>query len=75
MKVREEEKPSGIEIPKLSELEAALEEIVGKEKTAQSELDLEESVKRDELQDKANAKGMRRLQAMEKLRESKKLQG
>ena len=74
MKVREEEKPSGIEVPKLSELEAALEEIVGKEKTAQSELDLEESVKRDELQDKANAKGMR-LQAMEKLGESKKLQG
>ena len=74
MKVREEEKPSGIEVPKLSELEAALEEIVGKEKTAQSELDLEESVKRDELQDKANAKGMR-LQAMEKLGENKKLQG
>ncbi|KAK2549267.1 hypothetical protein P5673_030243 [Acropora cervicornis] len=51
--------------------QAALEEIVGKEKTAQSELDIEESVKRDELQDKASAKEMR-LQAMEKLGESKK---
>ena len=35
------------------------------------ELDLEESVKKRELQDKANAEEMR-LQAMEKLEESKK---
>ena len=54
LKVREEEKASGIEVPELSELDAALEEIAEKEKAAQSELDLEESVKRDELQDKAN---------------------
>ena len=71
MKVREEERASGIEVPELSELEAALEEIVEKEKAAQSELDLEESVKRGELQDKANTEA-RRLQAMEKLGESKK---
>ena len=49
LKVREEEKASGIEVPELSELDAALEEIAEKEKAAQSELDLEESVKRDEL--------------------------
>ena len=71
MKVREEERASGIEVPELSELEAALEEIVEKEKAAQSELDLEESVKRGELQDKANTEATR-LQAMEKLGESKK---
>ena len=71
LKVREEEKASGIEVPELSELDATLEEIAEKEKAAQSELDLEESVKRDELQDKANAEEMR-LQAMEKLGESKK---
>ena len=46
-----------------NELEAAFEEIVENEKVAQSELDLEESVKRDILQDKANAEEMR-LQAL-----------
>ena len=71
MKVNEEGNAWGIEVPELSELEAALEEIVENEKVAQSELDLEESVKRDKLQDKANAEEMR-LQAMEKLGESKK---
>ena len=71
MKVREGERASGIEVPELSELEAALEEIVEKEKAAQSELDLEESVKRGELQDKVNTEATR-LQAMEKLGESKK---
>ncbi|XP_015780764.1 PREDICTED: uncharacterized protein LOC107358688 [Acropora digitifera] len=73
LKIREEEKASGIEVPELSELDLALEEIVNKEKDAQVELDLEESAKKNELQDKANAEEMR-FQAMEKLGESKKRQ-
>ena len=52
-------------------LDLALEEIVNKEKDAQVELDLEESAKKNELQDKTNAEEMR-FQAMEKLGESKK---
>ena len=72
LKIREEERASGIEVPELSELDAALEEIAEKEKAAQVELDLiEESGKKSELQDKANAEEMR-FQAMEKLGESKK---
>ena len=72
LKIREEERASGIEVPELSELDAALEEIAEKEKAAQVELDLiEESGKRSELQDKANAEEMR-FQAMEKLGQSKK---
>ena len=71
MKIREEEKASGIEVEELSELDLALEEIIEKEKAANAQLDLEESVRRNELQDKANAEEMR-LQAMKKLGESKK---
>lgn len=69
--IREEEKASGVEVPELSELDVALEEIAEKEQAAQVELDLEESAKKSELQDKANAEEMR-LQVMEKLKESKK---
>ena len=69
LKMREEE--VGIEVEELSELELALEEIIEKEKAANAQLDLEESVRKNELQDKANAEEMR-LQAMEKLGESKK---
>ena len=71
LKIREEEKASGIEVEELSELDLALEEIIEKEKAANAQLDLEESVKKNELQDKANAEEMR-LQAMERLGESKK---
>ena len=71
LKIRDEEKASGVEVPELSELDVALEEIAEKEQAAQVELDLEESAKKSELQDKANAEEMR-LQAMEKLGESKK---
>ena len=71
LKIREEEKASGIEVPELTELDVALEEIAEKEQAAQMELDLEESAKKRELQDKASAEEMR-LQAMEKLGESKK---
>ena len=71
LKIREEEKASGIEVEELSELDLALEEIIEKEKAANVQLDLEESVKKNELQDKANAEEMR-LQAMERLGESKK---
>ena len=71
LKIREEEKASGIEVEELSELDLALEEIIEKEKAANAQLDLEESVRKNELQDKANAEEMR-LQAMEKLGESKK---
>jgi len=70
-KIREEKKASGLEVPELSELDVALEEIGEKEQAAQVELDLEESAKKIELQDKANAEEMR-LQAMEKLGDSKK---
>ena len=59
LKIREEEKASGIEVEKLSELDLALEEIIEKEKAANAQLDLEESVKKNELQDKANAEEMR----------------
>ena len=62
---------SGVEVPELSELDVALEEIAEKEQAAQVELDLEESAKKSESQDKANAEEMR-LQAMEKLGDSKK---
>ena len=71
LKIREEEKASGIEVEELSELDLALEEIIEKEKAANAQLDLDESVRKNELQDKANAEEMR-LQAMEKLGESKK---
>ena len=71
LKIREEENASGIEVEELSELDLALEEIKEKEKAANVQLDLEESVRKNELQDKANALEMR-LQAMEKLGESKK---
>ena len=71
LKIREEEKASGIEVEELSELDLALEEIIEKEKAANAQLDLEESVRKNELQDKANAEEMR-LQATEKLGESKK---
>ena len=71
LKIREEEKASGVEVPELTELDVALEEIAEKEQAAQVELDVEESAKKRELQDKANAEEMR-LQAMEKLGESKK---
>ena len=71
LKIREEEKASGVEVPELRELDVAVEEIAEKEQAAQVELDLEESAKKWDLQDKANAEEMR-LQAMEKLGESKK---
>ena len=77
MEVREEEKASGIEVEELSELDLALEEIIEKEKAANAQLDLEESVRKNELQDKANAEEMR-LQATENLeraRSAEKLQG
>ena len=70
LKIREGEKASGIEVEELSELDLALEEIIEKEKAANAQLDLEESVRKNELQDKANAEEMR-LQATEKLGESK----
>jgi len=69
LEIREEEKASGVQ--ELSELDVALEEIAEKEQAAQVELDLEESAKKSESQDKANAEEMR-LQAMEKLGDSKK---
>ena len=71
LKITEEEKASGIEVEELSELDLALEEIIEKETAANAQLDLEESVKKNELQDKTNAEEMR-LQAMERLGESKK---
>jgi len=71
LKIREEEKAPGVEVQELSELDVALEEIAEKEQAAQVELDLEESAKKSESQDKANAEEMR-LQAMEKLGDSKK---
>ena len=72
LKIREEERASGIKVPELSELDAALEEIAEKEKAAQVKPDLiEESGKKSEWQDIANAEDMR-FQAMEKLGQSKK---
>lgn len=59
LKIREEEKASGVKVPELSE------------QAAQVELDLEESTQKSELQDKANAEE-RHLQAMLKPGESKK---
>jgi len=53
LKIREDE--VGIEEEELSELEFALEEIIEKEKAANAQLDLEESVRKNELQDEANA--------------------
>ena len=76
LKIREEEKASGIEVEELSELDLALEEIIEKEKAANAQLDLEESVRKNELQDKANAEEMH-LQTMEILdraRSAEKLQ-
>lgn len=70
LKEREEEKASGIEVPEPTELDIALEEISEQEK-AQAELDYEESDKKKDLKDKANAEEMR-LQALEKLGETKK---
>ena len=50
LKIREEERALGIEVPELSKLDAALAEIAEKEKAAQVELDLiEESGKKSEL--------------------------
>ena len=59
LKIREEEKASGVEVPEISELDVALEDIAEKEQAAQVELDLEESAKKSESQDKANAEEMR----------------
>ena len=63
-------------MPELSELDAASEEIAEKEKAAQVEIDLiEESGKKSELQDKANAEVMG-FQAMGfEARSAKKLLG
>ena len=43
LKIREEEKASRVDVPELSELDVALEEMAEKEQAAQAELDLEES--------------------------------
>ena len=52
--MREQEKASGIKVEELSELELALEEIIENEKAANAQLDLEESVRKNELPEKAN---------------------
>ena len=54
LKMREQEKASGIKVEELSELELALEEIIENEKAASAQLDLEESVRKNELPEKAN---------------------
>ena len=54
MKVKEQEKASGIEVEERSELEFALEEIIDNEKAANAQLDLEESERKNELPEKAN---------------------
>ena len=76
MKIREEEKASGIEVEELSELDLALEEIIEKEKAANAHLDLEESVRKNELQDKANAEEMhlQTMEILERARSADKLQ-
>ena len=76
LKVREEEKASGIEVEELSELDLALEEIIEKEKAANAQLDLEESVRKNELQDKANAEEMhlQTMDILERARSAEKLQ-
>ena len=58
----------------LQNLMLLLEEIAEKEQAAQMELDLEESAKKRELQDKASAEEMR-LQAMEKTWREQEAQG
>ena len=74
LKMREEE--VGIEVEELSELELALEEIIEKEKAANALLDLEESVRKNELQDKANAEEMhlQTMEILERARSAEKLQ-
>ena len=76
LKIREEEKASGIEEEELSELDLALEEIIEKEKAANAQLDLEESVRKNELQDKANAEEMhlQTMEILERARSAEKLQ-
>ena len=76
LKIREEEKVSGIEVEELSELDLALEEIIEKEKAANAQLDLEESVRKNELQDKANAEEMhlQTMEILERARSAEKLQ-
>ena len=76
LKIREEEKASGIEVEELSELDLALEEIIEKEKAANAQLDLEESVRKNELQDKANAEEMhlQTMEILERARSAEKLQ-
>ena len=74
LKIREEE--VGIKVEELSELELALEEIIEKEKAANAQLDLEESVRKNELQDKANAEEMhlQTMEILERARSAEKLQ-
>ena len=76
LKIREEEKASGIEVEELSEFDLALEEIIEKEKAANAQLDLEESVRKNELQDKANAEEMhlQTMDILERARSAEKLQ-
>ena len=76
LKIREEEKASGIEVEELSEFDLALEEIIEKEKAANAQLDLEESVRKNELQDKANAEEMhlQTMEILERARSAEKLQ-
>ena len=76
LKIREEEKASGIEVEELSELDLALEEIIEKEKAANAQLDLEESARKNELQDKANAEEMhlQTMEILERARSAEKLQ-
>ena len=76
LKIREEEKASGIEVEELSEFDLALEEITEKEKAANAQLDLEESVRKNELQDKANAEEMhlQTMEILERARSAEKLQ-
>ena len=73
-KIREEERASGIEVPEPTELDLALEEILAKEKEAKAGLDAREQTKHKDLRDKANAEEMR-LQAMEKIGDTKKPRG
>ena len=73
LKIKEE---VGIKVEELSELELALEEIIEKEKAANAQLDLEESVRKNELQDKANAEEMhpQTMEILERARSAEKLQ-
>lgn len=77
LKIREEEKASGIEVPELSELDLALEEIVNKEKDAQVELDLEESAKKMNYKTKQMLKkcAFKPWKNLERAKSAKKLLG